>query len=264
MTALLTTLMKRGNTVSIDQGRIIIDAPDSPPNSIKEKWIDSNRLELAREIANLTGDEILYFHSYKTGSYGKALASGVTLQFAGLATGRSFYTVFNVSLKRSRTTAKYKAGTPLPDGQFRITKMNKFYRFWLTTGLKIPPRLSTFHDYMGNLKKVLFTANVHKGDRLDKDTIQPYNLHSDQLKNLILPDTIHTTPIQEPYNIHTGKPYKQIEQAQPYQRIHSKPATYKNSCGIRLKGNTSIRVRDIPQDNTNDEWLKEYRDNSKD
>ena len=30
MTALLTTLMKRGNTVSIDQGRIIIDAPDSP------------------------------------------------------------------------------------------------------------------------------------------------------------------------------------------------------------------------------------------
>lgn len=33
---------------------------DSPPNPTKEKWIDSNRLELAREIAHLTGDEMMY------------------------------------------------------------------------------------------------------------------------------------------------------------------------------------------------------------
>jgi hypothetical protein len=264
MTALLTALIKRGDNMFIEKGRIIIGAPNSPPNSIKEKWIDSNRLELAREIANLTGDEILYFHSYKTGSYGKALAGGVTLQFVGLTTGRSFYTVFNVSLKRSRTTAKYKAGTPLPNGQFRTTKMSKFYRYWLTTGLKTPPRLSTFYDYMGNLKKVLFIANIYKGNRLDKDTIQPYNLSYKQLKNLILPDIIHTTDIQEPYNIHTGKPYKLSSQTQSFHSIHSKPATSEDNYGIRTQGNTNIRVRDIPQDNANYEWLKEYRDNLKD
>jgi hypothetical protein len=261
MDKLLTKLIRRGDLVAIEQGRIVIDALSS--TLVPKKWIDSHRLELAREIARLTNDEILYFHSYKTGYYGKHLSEGVTLQFIGLANGHNFYTVFNASLKRTRTTSKHKAGTPLPDGQFRVNKSSKFYAFWLATGLNTPSRLSVFHDYMGNLRKVLFTANCDKGDRLKKDSIQPYTISCQELKSLILPNNSQTISRQQPYNIQTSKPYKQSEQTQQHQQNQAISATSKNDYGISTQGSADTRTTVIPIDNASyDEWLSDYSEHS--
>ena len=258
MDNLLIKLIKRGDVVSIEQGRIVIGTPSSLPITSKQKWIDKNQFRLFREIARLTGDDILYFQGYKTGQYGKHLAGGVTLQFLGLASGRNYYTVFNVSLERIRTTVKNKAGSPLPDGQFRVTKSSKFYAFWLTTGLKTPPRLSSFHDYMGKLSKVFFIGNCFKGDRLEKDSIKPYAISYQQLKTFILPDNCQTTSRQLPDNIQTSKPNKQTEQTQPYQRVKTESATCENSYDISKQGSAYTRTNDIPDNNTNDEWLNDY------
>ena len=74
-----------------------------------------------------------------------------------------YYTHFNVDLNRKRKSGKYKKGDPLPGNRFSVTPNHGFYKFWLKTGLAIPPRLSAFNDYMGKLKQFTFIGEIKKG-----------------------------------------------------------------------------------------------------
>lgn len=124
----------------------------------------SSEINSDRIISNLE------FIGWSSGPYKQSngtMSGGITLQFVGIETGDPYYAVFNAITKRTRTTKHGKKGSYLGKNKFRITKLHAFYRFWKSTGLPLPmrwgkPNLSGFPDYMGKLKKFLFSGILHE------------------------------------------------------------------------------------------------------
>lgn len=183
---LLSRLIAKGDQLAIVSGRLLIISASG--KEVPATWLDKHKEELLTEILKLTKQNGFMYDSYTAGNYSTdnaGKASGVTLQFINLSTSQSAYTVFNAELTRARKTRNKEAGTPLPSGQFRVTKKFYFYKFWQATGLKFPPRLCAFHDYMGNLKDLLFTATLDTSrtdGRLEKTSITPLNITYEQIK----------------------------------------------------------------------------------
>ena len=113
----------------------------------------------------------LKYKSFTTGRYDKNRFPGITLQFVSEQDMCPYYTHFNVDLNRKRKSGKYKKGDPLPGNRFSVTPNHGFYKFWLKTGLAIPPRLSAFNDYMGKLKQFTFIGEIKKDNRLISSSI---------------------------------------------------------------------------------------------
>lgn len=114
----------------------------------------------------------LQYITYSTGLYGRQNAGGVTLQLLCERTGEDYYVIFNADIKRKRNFKDKKAGTLLPKGRFSVGRKSAFYKFWLSTGITIPPRLSAFNDYMGKLKGLLFLAEINSDNRLNACTLR--------------------------------------------------------------------------------------------
>jgi hypothetical protein len=114
----------------------------------------------------------LQYLSYSTGLYGPQKRGGVTLQLLCERTGKDYYVIFNADIKRKRNIKGLKAGTLLPKGRFSVGRKSAFYKFWLSTGIAIPPRLSAFNDYMGKLKGLLFLAEINSSNRLNACTLR--------------------------------------------------------------------------------------------
>ena len=117
----------------------------------------------------------LIFDGCSTGRYGIHKAGGLTLRFTHPESQSDYYVIFNVRLERQRDSKKHKAGTPYPKGQFWISKNYEFYKFWQRTGLKLPPRLSAFNDYMGNLAQLTYQADFARLNKLDAKTLRPWH-----------------------------------------------------------------------------------------
>ena len=265
--SLLSYLLQRGDTIFIAGGRLVIK-PNSGA-SVPNNWLEEHSPDLIREILSKTNTEAFTYESYSTGQYGSNRYSGVTLQFTSLLSGNEAFAIFNADLKRLKITSKGKKGAPLPKGQFRVGKKSAFYKFWAKTDLNIPPRLSSFHDYMGNLKQLLFSGKYVDRERLDKHSLIPQEVsYSDILKafNLsVQPDKAQTNSIQHPDKCHTTLPYKESEEAHAPQRIQPNLTTGDLNCGIRLKGSAVTREKVIPinthkrpDEQTTDEWLADY------
>ena len=180
----LYSLIKRGDRVSIEQGELVVTAASGVP--VPPEWMALNKARLISEALELLDVSDAYvFKYYTTGRYGSKSIMGLTLQFESILTGESFYSVLNVSLKRSRNTKAGKKGSPLPDGQFIPPKDGMFCKMWASTGLKVPVRNSTYYEYMGNLKTFHFVADVHstEKDRLISSTIKPVDLSCSRIKS---------------------------------------------------------------------------------
>lgn len=117
----------------------------------------------------------LIFDGFSTGRYGMHKADGLTLSFTHPESQSDYYVIFNVRLDRQRDSKKHKAGTPYPRGQFWVSKRYEFFRFWHRTGLRVPPRLSAFSDYMGNLAQLTYQADIARLNRLDAKTLRPWH-----------------------------------------------------------------------------------------
>lgn len=156
----------------------------------------------------------LEFESFSTGCYGVNYG-GVTLQFIDLATGENYYAIFNAELSGKRSTRRYQAGTRLPGKQFRISRRHLFYRFWRKTGLSVPPRLGAFHDYMGNLRKLQFSAELlaDRPNRLNASSLQPLQINR-LPHNAQHSDNQHTVGAQQTATAHTSKPYNNSQKEQ--------------------------------------------------
>lgn len=151
----------------------------------------------------------LVFESFSTGIYGRGYA-GLTIHFESASSGETYYCVFNVHLHRVRTSRHGKAGTKLPAKQFRVGKRHSFYKFWLETGLPLPSRLGSFHDYMGNLSSLQFSAELVPG--------KPGRICSASLRRsskcevcptsplIEYADKAHTSGIQRPDRCQTNYP----------------------------------------------------------
>lgn len=202
----------------------------------------------------------LRFDSYKTGHYGQHRAGGVTLQFICETTGNNYYVIFNADLKRKRSTKKHKVGTPLPSGRFSVGRRSLFYKFWVSTGLPVPSRLSAFNDRMGKLKAFVFTANISKGKRLDAKSLMP--LLDDQSSVVPLAHNIQTNVKQFSNNIQTkiANNYSVLEPENT--GFQENQTTCLNNYGISKQGTTDTRTPLSPittdkqvREQTNQEWL---------
>lgn len=190
-------LLSRGDEVGIERGRLVIRPASG--RLVPLDWLQAHSPALIREILTAIGIDAYEYSSHTTGRYGPRKWSGITLQFSSSVTHSDAHAFFNVELNRLRNTKAGKAGTPLPEGHFRVGEKHDFYRFWEATELPMPKRLASFHDYVGNLRGILFTADITKGhkNRLIASSIHPLSVSVAEVRKAFLPDKCRTTAGQE-------------------------------------------------------------------
>lgn len=264
--SLIIKLIARGDRISIEHGELVILPVSNQP--VLPAWMMENKDRIVKELAALLGIELLKYSGYSTGGYSNKHFPGVNLQFQWASSLEDAYVIFNAELKRNRTTKSGQKGTPLPKNHFRVGEKSKFLKFWARTGLKFPRRKSSFHDYMGNLKKLVFIGVIEEGEKLDKDSIRPFNISAEEVLSRfqIITDTIQTTAIQATDNIRTNIPDKQSRECPNESGLEGISTTGYFNYGIRSTGNAGIRDNTIldkktkktPEEQTVDEWLADY------
>lgn len=200
------TLLNRGYTISIEHGRLTIRSATNTP--APDDWLKRHAFELTREVLLALNFDAFEYTGYSTGYYSKNKWPGVTMQFSSVTTGGDAYAIFNVELNRARGTHTGKKQDPLPKKQFRVSKRHEFYKFWMRTELRFPTRLSNFHDYMGNLKGLLFVAPIQNGRLINKQ-ICLLEIEADTIRQAFFPNSIQTSSGQHPDNIRTRIPDKE-------------------------------------------------------
>lgn len=264
MATYISKLLRRGAAISVERGRLVVSPPEG--GNVPQDWLKKYSETLVHEILTTLERDAYLYESYSTGRYGKALGSGVALQFLSITTTANPYTIFNARLTRDRDSKAGKKGSKLPDGHFRIGKRHLLYHFWKSTGLKFPRRLASLHDYMGNLRGILFSArrsSAHE-NRLEKGTITPLEISAAEIHHAFSTDKPRTLVGQVTDNSRTRVPDKDSTPAQKIRHLQPNLAT-----GEINHGNKEISERDYkavtppaplrkrPQDQTDDEWLAE-------
>jgi hypothetical protein len=267
MDTLIRRLLRRKAEVSIELGRLVVRQPNG--EKVDQDWLEKYSPALLREILTTLGIEAYEYCSYKTGNYGGPKHAGITLQFTSGIADVSTYTIFNVGLTRTRTTKSGKEGSPLPKGHFIVTKGGAFYKFWKSTALTIPKSLTSFHDYMGNLKGILYTANLTEGredGRMVASSIKALSVSSDLMKERFLPDNPRITSGYAPDNCRITNPDKDSATGHAVRTFQPNSTTCGQHYGkavIRKSDDTgahsSAPRSNRVDDQSNDEWEAAYK-----
>lgn len=260
--SLLHRLLARGDRVSIERGRLAIQPASGKP--VPANWQAKHYPALIQQILSATEQDAYLYCSYGTGRYGQQKCEGLTMKLHSVTTRQEFHVFFNAMLTRARTTCTGAEGAPLPKGEFRIGENHQLYHFWQSTDLEMPRRLSAMHDYMGNLRRILFSASLTKSradNRLDARTLVALNIPASVILQAALPDNTRTTRGQGPDNFRTSAPDKGTAQGQHSRGMQAFSGTCKN-----IHDKTVISKRDdtvaplpqlsrkTPQEQSVDEW----------
>jgi len=258
----LKEVLKKGVKLSIKCGRLVID---EQLTQHQQHWFDKHKSSFIQSIVNKLQPNLYVYVGYSTGRYKKQKFPGITLSFINLLTGGSGYIIFNACLDRKRTTKHGEQGSALPKDHFSIAKRSSFYKFWLKTKLDVPRRLSSFHDYMGKLKGLIFMFEIKKKEQLDKKSFALLSLEHEELNKLIFSDNIPTTFGQTPDNSQTKSSDKIIKLAHNNKGFQASQTTGQNNCELSYQGSGDIRdsiysVKSTISNNdqTNEEWLNDY------
>ncbi len=258
-------LLCRGDDVYIEHGRLVIRPASGKP--IPQPWFQDHSPILIKEVLTNLRIKAYEYCSYTTGHYGSRKLPGLTLQFQNAVTGESAYAIFNAELTRRRNTEAGIKGAPLPSGHFRVGKRSHFYRFWQSTGIPEPKRLAAFHDYMGNLRGILFTAHETEGlqSRLDAGSLKTLSVPSLDVRKEFLPDSLRTIAKQMPDKILTRLPDKGDSQALAARGFQPKATTCSEYHGKAVFSGDGKEVSSSlslspkrPEEQTIDEWLADY------
>ena len=208
----------------------------------------------------------LIFDGCSTGRYGIHKAGGLTLRFTHPESQSDYYVIFNVRLERQRDSKKHKAGTPYPKGQFWISKNYELYKFWQRAGLKLPPRLSAFNDYMGNLAQLTYQADVASFNRLDAKTLSPWRT-SDSSFVSVGTDRGQTIAEHQTDRVQTTDPNRDISGCCDIRAFGDQPITCganheKSKQGDALTRTHASHSYEV-SDQSVDEWLAEYNKHDK-
>ena len=122
---------------------------------------------------------------------------------------------------------------------------------------------------MGNLKGTLFTGIVGRDERLDKQSIKLLNITYMEIFAAFfqhsLPDNSHTPSIHSPDKYHTTMPYNESIKRLMQRELEPIQTTGNCNYGTSPPGSAVVRGRSIvpttnkiPQDQTDEEWLKGY------
>jgi hypothetical protein len=262
MTVTVGKLLSRGDEISIELGRLVIRP--SSGKSVPQDWMDKHSPALLREILHKLGTDAYEYGGYSTGKFGHQKASGVAIQLPSFVDGLDTHAIFNAELNRDRTTKAGAKGSDLPKGHFRIGKRSHLYCFWQSTGLPTPRRLSSLHDYLGNLRYILFAADKVTGrkNRLDTASLRPLSVTSAEVRNAFQPDNCQTITGQATDNCRTKMPDKVSVPDQQNQGLQGNQTTGTENRGktvISKDGYTAVYVttqsRKRPQEQTEEEWL---------
>ncbi len=255
---MLNALIESGVSVSIKFGQINIVNQDGYKINELPHYLNQ---DLFKEILELLQIDAFSYIGYSVGNYDNK-HPGLTLQFISVITGESYYVIFNIDITRLRTTKSGRKGQLLPAGHFRVGKRSLFYSFWLSTRLKFPARLSSFHDYLGNLRNLLLTAEEvpNRPRRLDKQQLRPLRVPEEEIRTRLLADKSRTRAGQAPDNCQTSMPDKEIaesQQEQALQRISATCAQNHVKQVIRVRGyeGPGACQHRRPQEQTDGEWL---------
>jgi hypothetical protein len=251
--------------------------------------------------STLTDDEIISallkklnmvgyrYQYYSCGKYGARKFAGVCLQFQNLNDYSTAYTIFNAKLSRSRNVKGKKAGTPLKSGRFTVAKNSNFAKFWCGSGLRAPRSWTSIADYMGNLKKITFSASLCSEEKIDKTTLTPLNITHEEIlaafanSSSNIQDSCRTTPSdksrteQRHYtdNSRTKLSDKDLSVGPEIKGQQANSTTCKIKHGLSLQGKAVIppcfntkRTNQLNKNDsdevddsnsiTNDEWLEGY------
>jgi len=263
---LIEYLLSRGDHIAIERGCLEVRAASG--NAVPDQWLIDNNALVVGAILGRLGISAFEYVGYSAGKYGKHLAGGVTLQFLELTTREPAFVIYPAEVTRSKTTLSGNAGSPLPKNHFRITKATKLYKFWLRTGLPIPRRVSSFHDYMGGLKSVLFQAIVKNGEKLDKDSLAPVNVSNEKIKQAfsinLLMDNARTNFGHATDNYRTIVSDKIMPKKSYQQGFEGSLSAGHKKYGKRLTGKSvigsvvvPINVPKTPEEQTTDEWISD-------
>lgn len=260
MSSLLPRLLRRGDSVAIERGRLVIQPASGVP--VPEQWLADNRLQLCREVLELVGMDAFEYVGYDTGHYGKSRAGGVTLHFVSVVTGEAVYTIFNAELKRVKDSPGGKAGALLPKGEFRVGKRSGFYKFWLGTGLAMPDRLQRFCRRMGTLRPILFDG-VLQGERLNASTLAPVETPADLIRAAVIGHKPDTGKTQAGHTADTNQRHSKMLETQAQRGLQPFPTACVSNHGktvIREDGYTvDVPVLNTsPEDQSVDDWLNDY------
>ncbi|CAI8880502.1 Integrase [Pseudomonas sp. IT-P258] len=265
MTVTVEKLLARGNEISIEHGQLVIRPSSGMP--VPLDWRDKYSPALLREILVTLRMDAYEYGGYSTGLYGTNKAAGVTIQLPSFVGGLDTHAIFNAELNRKLSTKAGKKDTPLPKGHFRIGKRSHLYRFWQSTGLPTPRRMSSFHDYLGNLRGILFTADMtaDQNNRLDTGSLRPLYITAVEVRKAFQPDKGRTIDGQLPDNCRTKVPDKDLTTAQTNQGFKGNPTTGTDNHGKTVIStseytavNEPVVSRKSPQEQTDEEWLADY------
>ena len=203
------------------------------------------------------------------------------MEFVDVCSGEIRYTIFNADLKRTRNTTSGKAGDPLPAGHFTVGKRSKFVQFWTSTDRKAQ-KLSTYHEYMGNLCGIVFEGEPHDFEPNRFRNVKPFDLDAGRVREAIVAraSAINMPPTEcrhaadkQPteYRQSTdSRPTTLTDNESPHGQHRSGvgrfPTTGANSCGRRQEGTKVVREQGgtgaWPQGSTHvdehKEWLDAY------
>lgn len=219
-------------------------------------------MEFDRQINNLR------YAGFSTGNYSqKGGGAGLCVQFHSDDFRLDYYAVFNAEVTYARNSKRHRAGQRYPGNQFRVRKSHLFYRFWVSLGLKPPPRPSQFHDYMGHLAKFSFSGLARSDGKLSNKTLRARHIDSDfndfpyegvlerdfgQQVDMQRPCNEHAFPMRWADISHTDKPYSDSPECDAYQEIPACEGTCTDNYGMTLEG----RKGDVTKEEQ--EYLKEY------
>lgn len=265
MATTVDKLLCRGDEIWIEHGRLVIRPASGKP--VPPDWYKENAPIIIREILRTLCIEAYQYRSYKTGCYQKGRLPGVNLHFCGVISGNSTYSIFNADLTRSRSTKTGKAGTALPDGHFSVGELSHFYKLWMAAGLNPPRRLSAFHDYIGKLGGILFSAEVtpNRPSRLQSGSFRPLSVSAAQILAAFFPNKPRTNPGQHTDKRRTIIPdnHSAPSQAdQGFQRLSTTCHKHYENTVISNNEDTRMVIHPTtshdPRMQTTEEWLDDY------
>lgn len=260
---MLNALTTLGDSTSIEGGQVVIETHNGFKITSLPKDI---ACALAKEILELFDIKAFFYTSHSTGIYDKKYP-GLTLQLLEATSDEPYYTIFNVEIKRKRSTKYGRQGELLPAGKFRVGKRSSFCNFWRSTNLALPPRLSSFHDYLGNLKNFVLIADevANRPGRLNSQSLRALSVSADEISRRFLADNNRTAAGHGPDSEQTSVPDKTFAQSRQAQAKHSEPGTCAVNCENQSISGHGYKVglanpcqQKLPENQTMDEWLADY------
>lgn len=289
MTRIIKRLINLGYSVAINDGRLEVKTKSGcKPSS---DWLNQNSSKIASEVAQLVNKSLYVYSHYKTGTFNKGIAPGVMISLTDLLTGENVYAIFNAELKRKRNIKSGNAGAALPKGKFTVGRQSALYKLWLKTYLELPRRPSELYKSIGKLKSIYVTAQRTNESKLSNSSIEMFSCDSQTIHRLIGGNSVATLwqlggkvvvsnggmelgQTQVASNSVNGNAVSQVDNALQ--------ASSKYGCDkprvIESKGNESTcdsnydqsykemtsnvstinSSKKIPQEQTHEEWLKDF------